>query len=206
MDGIPVNIHDYETYCNYIALRNHFYGVNYDYFKYNGKTNVSLDSYKKRKDKIWFSRLSIKYRSDHAFSFFLSQFAYTDKKTIYEMGNAESQDVYNQWQTNTGSLWKQWEYFCWELCVTKHSDYCTMKYNELNPFLLDCVNRKYNIELCAIFFHLSDIFQSYYKSLSDNIVLKPLIQKCKKYYPFLTIDENEYAKLLIPVWENIKKV
>lgn len=45
------------AYKAYIALKQHFTKPDYDYFKYNGSTNASFDSYKKRKDAIFFEML-----------------------------------------------------------------------------------------------------------------------------------------------------
>ena len=50
---------DFETYLNYLALKLHFEGK-YDYFKYGGKTSATIESFKKRKDKHQFVKLSRK--------------------------------------------------------------------------------------------------------------------------------------------------
>ncbi|NDG31210.1 hypothetical protein EB118_14210, partial [bacterium] len=46
-----------EAYRIYLALKHHFTLDNYDYFKYNKKTKVTLDSFLKRKDRIFFAKL-----------------------------------------------------------------------------------------------------------------------------------------------------
>ena len=50
-----------DVYLMYCALKAHFGNKNYDYFKYEGKTRVSRDSFYKRKDRIFFTKLSKKY-------------------------------------------------------------------------------------------------------------------------------------------------
>lgn len=48
----------FETYCLFIALKTHFSVMNYDFFKYNGKTSrVSQNAFMARKDKFQFQKL-----------------------------------------------------------------------------------------------------------------------------------------------------
>ena len=54
----------YETFGLYQALKLHFTTDSYDFFKYNGKTNVSVSAFENRKDKYHFYKLSRKY-PDH---------------------------------------------------------------------------------------------------------------------------------------------
>ena len=44
----------YETFSLYQALKLHFTQESYDFFKYNGKTNVSVTTFENRKDKYHF--------------------------------------------------------------------------------------------------------------------------------------------------------
>jgi hypothetical protein len=50
----------YETYCIYLALKNHFTRDNYDFFKYNGKVSASKESFLNRQDRFKFEKLSRK--------------------------------------------------------------------------------------------------------------------------------------------------
>ena len=51
----------YEAFGIYQALKLHFTTDSYDFFKYNGKTNVSVNAFENRKDKYHFYKLSRKY-------------------------------------------------------------------------------------------------------------------------------------------------
>lgn len=51
----------YETYCLYLAIKNHFTTVPYCFFKYNGKVSTKKDTFELRKDRLQFQRLSRKY-------------------------------------------------------------------------------------------------------------------------------------------------
>ena len=39
----------FECYRDYVALKSHFSRENYDYFKYNKKSRLSVESFEKRK-------------------------------------------------------------------------------------------------------------------------------------------------------------
>ena len=47
----------FELYCYYLAVKRHFTS-DYDFFKYNGKTNIKAESFEKRNDKRYFHKLT----------------------------------------------------------------------------------------------------------------------------------------------------
>ncbi len=53
-----MKINGYETYCLYLALKNHFTKDSYDFFKYNGKTHATKESFLNRKDRFQFEKLA----------------------------------------------------------------------------------------------------------------------------------------------------
>ena len=52
-----MRMNEFEAYKHYLALKLHF-SSDYDYFKYNGKTNATQQSFEKRKDRFRFSKLA----------------------------------------------------------------------------------------------------------------------------------------------------
>ena len=52
-----------DIYLMYCAMKAHFENKGYDFVKFNGKTKVSRNSFYKRNDRIFFVKLSRKYRS-----------------------------------------------------------------------------------------------------------------------------------------------
>ena len=53
-----MKINGYETYCLYLALKNNFTKDSYDFFKYNGKTHATKESFLNRKDRFQFEKLA----------------------------------------------------------------------------------------------------------------------------------------------------
>ena len=62
----------FETYTNYLALKLHFEQDRYDYFRYNGKTNASIEAFHRRKDRFKFSRLSNKLTDPEITEYFVA--------------------------------------------------------------------------------------------------------------------------------------
>ena len=52
-----------DAYLMYCAMKAHFDKNDYDFVKYNGKSKVSRDSFYKRNDRIFFVKLTHKYKS-----------------------------------------------------------------------------------------------------------------------------------------------
>ena len=65
---------EFEAYQNYLALKLHFLDSNYDYIKYNGKVSASVESFKNRKDKYQFLKLSKKLSDEQITEYYIANF------------------------------------------------------------------------------------------------------------------------------------
>jgi hypothetical protein len=52
------------TYKTFIAIKNHFVMDSYNYVRYHGKVSAKVESYLKRKDRLFFERLGAKFASE----------------------------------------------------------------------------------------------------------------------------------------------
>ena len=93
----------FAAFALYNALKLHFTS-SYDFFKYHGKTNVSKDTFLKRKDKYSFYKLSRKYSLDELRNFYVANFVYGDSTWVGEMTGPSGEDVYKKWQKISQSL------------------------------------------------------------------------------------------------------
>jgi hypothetical protein len=66
-------MNEFECYSTYTALKLHFTS-DYDYFKYNGKCNVTLESFNKRRERFFFKKLSREYPDPELRDFLVSNF------------------------------------------------------------------------------------------------------------------------------------
>jgi len=85
-----------ECYKTYQALKLHFGTDRYDFFKYNGKTNCSLDSFEKRNDKYFFHRLCKIYDDEQIVQFFVANFVNSTSSWIGDMVSEKGREVYSK--------------------------------------------------------------------------------------------------------------
>jgi len=64
----------FAAYALWNALKLHFTSDSYDYFKYNGKTNVSKSTFSTNKSKYHFYKLSRKYNLEELKDFYVANF------------------------------------------------------------------------------------------------------------------------------------
>ena len=63
----------FDVFRVYMAVKLHF-TTNYNYFDYDGKVNIKLDTFTKRNDRYFFHKLSTKYKQDEILDFFVANF------------------------------------------------------------------------------------------------------------------------------------
>ena len=84
---------DFEVYRTYLAIKLHFTS-DYDYVKYGGKLNASVQSYQKRKDQFFFKKLSRVYNKEQVEHFFVSNFIENEKMWVGDSFTPECMGVY----------------------------------------------------------------------------------------------------------------
>ena len=89
-------IDPFDSYKLYNALKLHFETDSYDAVKYNYKSNVTPNSFFKRKDKYFFAKLAKKYDKNLK-EFYISQFKNTEKY-IGDMMDAEAEKNYSEYK------------------------------------------------------------------------------------------------------------
>ena len=77
-----MNYNGFDVYKTYLAIKLHFTTTAYDYHKYNGKVNASLEQFTRRNDRYFFYKLSNRYAKDSIVDYFVSNFASNNKKWI----------------------------------------------------------------------------------------------------------------------------
>ena len=92
----------YEAFSLYNSLKLHFTSKSYDYFKYNGKSNLKYDSFVKRNDKIFFQKLA---KHEDVINFLIANFSINNKLWIKNLAySEESENIYKQWLKRQNSL------------------------------------------------------------------------------------------------------
>ena len=187
----------FETYQSYLSMKNHFTNRKYDFFRYEGKSNATVASFNKRKDKYWFEKTSRKYSDQEITNFLLANFVTTDTPQnlwIGEIINSGERN-YADWMRRQQSLTYLFKEQSRELLSEKKLEEI-FNCSKGHPLIL----KKYlggsiNLETFAIFEKIFSFGKNFDDKLKDP-VWESVSLKLKKYLPFLNINVFQYKKFL----------
>ena len=187
----------FDVYRNYLALKKHFSDAKYDYFKYNGKTRASIESFNKRKDKYWYEKTSRKLNDKEVVDFFVANFVAASDPSSLWIGEliSSGETNYREWTKRQQSLSYLFRQQSEELLLN----------NKLKD-VFNCLNRHpillkkfmggfLSIETLVIYDRIFQFRKNFDKKLLDP-VWETVSLKIQKYTPFLNNDVFQYKKLL----------
>ena len=184
----------FAAFALYNALHLHFTSSSYDYFKYNGKTNVSKDSFSRRKDKWHFYRLSRRYGIDELRDFYVANFVASDIRWVGDISGPEGEDTYKKWQKRNQSLTYNFEQDIIHLFETENWLKVT---NGQHPYLLEETMKKgVEIETLCILNDVMKFFPMWTEKISDDIIWPGFKLKCERYTPFINYDKDKCKTIL----------
>jgi hypothetical protein len=187
----------FDSYKTYLSLKNHFTKDSYDYFKYCGKSRATIQSFYKRKDRMWFEKVARQKTDQEVIDFFVANFvSCNDPETLWigEMIR-EGDSRYQDWQRKIQSLsyvFKEESQSLFE--ENKFED--VFKCSKGHPVLLKkFLNGKISLETLVIYDRIFLFGNKFDKKLRDP-VWETVSRRIKKYSPFLHIDVLRYRKIL----------
>ena len=187
----------FDSYKTYLSLKNHFTKDSYDYFKYCGKSRATLQSFYKRRDRMWFEKVSRQKTDQEVIDFFVSNFvSCNDPETLWigEMIK-EGETRYQNWQKKIQSLsyiFKEESQSLFE--ENKFED--VFKCSKGHPILLKrFLTNKISLETLVIYDRIFLFGNKFDKKLQDP-VWQTVSRRIKKYNPFLNIDVFRFRKIL----------
>jgi len=189
----------YETFEIYQALKLHFTSDSYDFFKYNGKTNVSVSAFENRKDKYHFYKLSRKCTNrDDLINFIVANFVEDEKSWVGNLLMEEADMNYRKRQKIIQSLSYTFENDCKVIFEDCASDPNTvLKTDGDYPVLLTKTLRKETqIETLCILNEILGFFPMWSRKITDTIRWPEYRKKCIKYTAFLPKDVVKYKLIL----------
>lgn len=190
-------------YMMYTALRLHFTSDSYDYFKYNGKTNTTKESFLTHKNKYFFYKLSRKYSFEEARAFFVANFMKEDVKWVGELLTEEAEENYLEWQKRVQSLTYQFENDVQYLFDRYSPEELLKVPKDGNPILLDeLLRKKVCIETIIVMNGILKFLPTWKKKIEDDIIWPTWYKKIVKYEPFLDYDKQKYKNILKEHYEN----
>ena len=192
----------FEAYALWNALKLHFTSDSYDYFKYNGKTNVSKNSFTTNKSKYQFYKLSRKYDMEELKNFYVANFIDGKGDWVGELLQ-DGEERYLKWQKTIQSLtyttendtialfdgvdgaefWSMDDYFKpvdggWPMIITK------------------LMQSKIKLETVCILIDTIGCMPRWEKQITEDIVWPSYHRLIKKYTPFIQYDKDKFTKFL----------
>lgn len=194
----------YEAFGLYESLKLHFSKDSYDFFKYNGKTNISVTSFENRKDKYHFYKLSRKYTDKQELTeFIVANLLVSERLWVGDLLNEDAEVRYTGRKKTLQSLSYVFENDCRTLfdgvedpnsVITTDGDY---------PVLLTKTLRKeVSIETLVILNKILNFFPLWDKKITDTIRWPDFRRKCVKYAAFLPQDVVKFKMILKKVMGN----
>jgi len=187
----------FDAYKCYLSLKNHFTKDSYDYHKYCGKSRASVQSFYKRKDRMWFEKFARNKSDQEVVEFFVANFvSCPDPETLWigEMMK-EGEGRYQQWQKKIQSLsyvFKEETQSLFEEHKFEEVFNCSKGHP---PVLKKFLSGKLSLETMVIYDRIFLYGNTFDKKLKDP-VWETVSRKIKKYNPFLNIDVFRYRKIL----------
>ncbi len=193
----------YETFGIYESLKLHFSKDTYDFFKYNGKTNHSVQSFENRKDKYHFYKLSRKYTNkDTLIDFLVANFLEDDKTWVGKLLEEDADIRYRNRQKVVQSLSYAFENDCRTVFENLSDPNEVIKTDGDYPVLLTKALRKeITIETLVILNKILNFFPMWDKKITDTIRWPDFRRKCEKYASFLPQDVVKFKLILKKVLE-----
>jgi len=187
----------FAAYALWNALKLHFTSDSYDYFKYNGKTNVSKQTFSIRKDKYQFYKLSRKYSLEELRDFYVANFVYGKSDWVGELLQ-DGNENYLKWQKIIQSLTYTFENDIVHLLdeVEKPNDLLLVRSNEFPKLLQSVMNYSISIETVIILNDIMNFFPMWKKQIDDDIVWPDWQRRIEKYSPFIHYDKSKLKNIL----------
>jgi len=192
----------FAAYALWNALKLHFTSDSYDYFKYNGKTNVSKSTFSTNKSKYHFYKLSRKYNLEELKNFYIANFIQGKGDWVGDLLQ-DGDENYTKWQKTQQSLtytfendimymfdsvdgaefWHIDDYFKpidggWPMLITK------------------MMHDKIKLETVCILIDIFDCMPRWEKQITEDIVWPTHRRIIKKYTPFINYDKQKFKEIL----------
>lgn len=186
----------FEVYQTYLSFKNHFTREKYDYFKYAGKTNASITSFNKRRDRYFFEKMSRQKSDIEIKEYFLSNFITEDPSKIWIkeiIQNGEGR--YTDWKKKSQSLSYVFSEETSSIFTKKNFD-SVFSISKGHPVILKkYLGGEISIETLVILEKILKFRERFDFKLQDPVWLSVSLI-LKKYEPFLNIDVSKYKEML----------
>jgi hypothetical protein len=198
----------FDVFKTYLAVKLHFTTDSYDYHKYSGEVNCTLDTFTKRNDRYFFHKLSTRYGKDDILGFFVSNFLVDSNKWVKSLTNQDGKDVFTDWKKRNESF----EYHFRNDCITITNDFNTKQFSFDNGFSVFggqhprffqlVLSKKISYETAIVFNKILSYSKSWDKQIVEQVVWPIHSKRIKKYTPFVRYNETQCKLIMKEVFIN----
>jgi len=189
----------YETFGLYQALKLHFTQESYDFFKYNGKTNVSVTTFENRKDKYHFYKLSRRLaQKEDMIDFIVANLVEDEKTWVGSLLMQESEVNYRKHQKIIQSMSYTFENDCKLIfgnCILNPNE-VLMTDGDYPVLLKKGLQKSVNIESVCLLNNMLGFVPMWSKKIADTIHWPNYRMKLLKYSAFIPKDDVKYKLIL----------
>ena len=179
----------FESYKLYNALKLHFES-DYNAIKYNFKSNVSPNSFFKRKDKYFFAKLARNQKD--LMNYYVFNFI-EDVKYIADMEDKH----YTKHKKIHDSLTRTFESDINKLSAKyAFDDLLTAGENQAPIIIKKWMHEEITLETIVILNALTDFVHWEGKKITETIFWPDVSRKIMKYQPFVKFDRNKYMNIV----------
>jgi len=187
----------FAAYALFNSIKLHFTTKSYDYFKYNGKTSVTKDTFVKNKGKYQFYKLSRKYSLDELKDYYVSNFIKNNVSWVGELMGPDGEEIYSKWQKRTQSLTYVFENDMNKILDSNNPEELLRVKDGQYPLLYDMLSHEdITIESFVILNDILNFFPMWKRKIQDDIIWPTFCLKCEKYTSFVEYDKDKFKSIL----------
>ena len=186
-----------DVYLMYCAMKAHFSKNDYDFFTYKGKSRVSRNSFYKRKDRVFFVKLSKKYSEEEDLKNYMVANFIMDRRGYVANFNDEN---YEQWKEKRSNFYN---IFTNEIrpLVKNFNPLFEVKKSEHPILLKEYLGKRLSLETLIILDDLVKFSNTWDNRMSEDYIWFDLKKLMNNYKRFLTINKNQYRIQLLKLIE-----
>ena len=177
----------YDTYKLYLAMQRHF-STSYDFHKYNGKVNVSVEAYQKRNDMFSFEKLSKIVPQDELINFFLCHFLDNPKCWIRSMSKASYETYKAKLKNFPNTFREELQY------LSQHKPADLMATNDIPLIHRLCMEKKVSMETLIAMDKFFPFIDKHNDEVNVPFAWPDHIAMLKNYRPFFVEHVTEIHK------------
>ena len=189
----------FEAYRLWNALKLHFTSDSYDYFKYNGKTNVSKNTFVTNKSKYHFYKLSRKYNMEELKDFYVANFIAGKGDWVGEL-TQDGDENYTKWQKRIQSLTYNFEndiIYLLDKYGIEREEIFRVDRGNYPKLLEEVIHGKVMWETLIILNNNVNFVETHWTPrIEDDIIWPTHHRLITKYTPFIQYDKQKFLKIL----------